>query len=352
MLRCIRCGRTYPDEFKLICECGGILDVVSRFERPFGDLLRKEYLDIRRYLAFLPIREEYAPSLILPITPIVKREMNGLRAFFKLEYLMPSGSFKDRGMYVTVAKLKEAGIGEVVLDSSGNAAISLAMFAKSEGLNVHIFLPKSTDEGKKRILRNLGAEIHEVDGSRMQTHEEALKFDGGTYISHWFNPYFLEGTKTVAYEVFEQIGEIDYVISPAGSGSLFLGLWKGFSELKEVGRIPKVPVFIAVQASGYESLCRRRKEKSRLAEGIAIPRPPRKEQMLKVLRETGGTCISVGDGEVKNALRELWNMGFIVEPTSAVVLAAFEKLRASSRIEEKAGVLLPLTGSGLKTKTL
>ncbi len=348
MLRCIRCGRTYPNEFRLACECGGLLNVVSKFEKPFDALLKKEYFDIRRYLGFLPIREEYAPSLTLPITPIVEREINGLNAFFKLEYLMPSGSFKDRGTYVTVAKLKEAGIREVVLDSSGNAAISLAMFAKSEGLKVHIFLPKSTDEGKKRILKNLGAEVHEVDGSRMKTHEAALEFDTGTYISHWLNPYFLEGTKTVAYEVFEQIRKFDYVISPAGSGSLFLGLCKGFSELREL-RNGKLPVFIAVQASGYESLCSRSKEKSRLAEGIAIPQPPRREQMLRVLEETGGTCVSVNDEEIKNALLKLWDMGFLVEPTSAVVLAALEKLTDSGKIGEKSRVLLPLTGSGLKT---
>lgn len=352
MLRCIKCGRTYPDEFMLVCECGGLLDAVSEFEKPFGDLLRKEYLDIRRYLSFLPVREEHAPRLTLPVTPIVEREINGVNAIFKLEYLMPSGSFKDRGTYVTVAKLKEAGIEEVVLDSSGNAAISLAMFGKSEGLKVHIFLPKSTHEGKKRILRNLGAEIHEIKGSRMRTHEAALEFGQGTYISHWLNPYFLEGTKTAAYEVFEQIGDVDYVIVPAGSGSLFLGLYKGFRELSELGLIEMLPSMIAVQAGGYESLCSRSREKSRLAEGIAIPEPPRREQMLKVLRETGGTCISVGDGEIEAALRKLWDMGFLVEPTSAVVLAALKKLTASGRIEGKSRVLLPLTGSGLKTAAL
>ncbi len=348
MLRCIKCGRAYPG-FRLVCECGGPLDAVSKFEKPFGDLLRKEYLDIRRYFGFLPIREEHAPRLIPPVTPIVEREVNGARALFKLEYLMPSGSFKDRGTYVTVAKLKEEGVWDVVLDSSGNAAISLAMFAKSEGLKAHLFIPKSTGEGKKRLLEMLGAEVHEVEGSRMETHEAALEFGGGTYISHWLNPYFLEGTKTVAYEAFEQIGDVDYVISPVGSGSLFLGLWKGFSELRKMGEIEKLPVFIAVQAKGFESLCTRSRGRSRLAEGIAISEPPRREQMLKVLRETNGACVSVGDGEIGNALHELWDMGFLVEPTSAVVLAALKKLTASGEIEEKSRVLLPLTGSGLKT---
>ncbi len=352
MLRCMKCGRIYPDEFRLACECGGLLDVINRFEKPFEALLRRRYLDVRRYLGFLPIREEYAPNLTLPITPVVEREICGVRAVFKLEYLMPSGSFKDRGTYVTVAKLKEAGIREVVLDSSGNAAISLALFAGVEGLRAHIFIPKSTSEGKKRALRKLGAEVHEIAGSRMETHEEALKFEGGTYISHWANPYFLEGTKIAAYETFEQVGRIDYVISPVGSGSLFIGLYKGFRELHELGLMESLPAMIAVQAAGYESLCRRSREKSVLAEGIAIPEPPRREQMLRIIEETGGMCVSVRDEEVESALRELWRMGFLVEPTSAVVLAALRKITARGLVEEGARVLLPLTGSGLKSKTL
>lgn len=347
MLKCLRCGRTY-EGFKIMCECGGVLEYIEEREGSFKGLLREEFLDVRRYLSFLPLKEEFLPKLTLPITPIVGRKIEGVNVFFKLEYLMPSGSFKDRGTYVTLAKLKEEGIRDVTLDSSGNAALSLALFAKSEGINAHIFIPKHTSEGKKRLLKLLEAEVHEVEGSRMEVHERARSFREGIYISHWYNPYFIEGTKTIAYEVYEQIGSVDYALAPTGSGTLFLGLYKGFKDLEafEEARIPRM---IAVQGRGYESLCKRSKEKSRLAEGIAIPEPPRREQMLKALKESNGACVSVGDEEIAEAIKELISMGFLVEPTSATAYAAFKLLLEEGYFEKGTKVLIPLTGSGLKS---
>ncbi|MBO8175806.1 MAG: pyridoxal-phosphate dependent enzyme [Thermococcus sp.] len=346
MLKCQKCGKTH-EKFHLVCECGGLLDVIVEFKDSFESLLKEEYLDVRRYVNFLPINENFLPKLTLPITPTVEKEIWNVKVLFKLEYLMPSGSFKDRGTYVTIAKLKEEGIKEISIDSSGNAAISFALFGKAEGIKVHVFIPEHTSKGKKRILKLLGAEIHEIKGSRMDVHWKAREFKDAFYISHWYNPYFLEGTKIAAYEIFEQIGEIDYALVPTGSGTLFLGLYKGFKELNnfEKARMPKL---IAAQAEGYESLCKRSKRKSKLAEGIAIPEPPRKEQMLKALKETKGFCISVGDSEIDKALNDLISMGFLVEPTSAVVFAAFKKLLERDELEKGSKVLLPLTGSGLK----
>jgi len=346
MLRCQACGKVYSG-FRIRCECGGVLDLLSEKELSLNGLLRREFLDSRRYVKLLPISEELLPSIHLPITPIVRKSIGGLDLLFKLEYLMPSGSFKDRGTYVTMAKLKEEGIREFTLDSSGNAAISLALFARSEGLTVHIFIPSYTSEGKKRLLKLLGAEVHEVEGSRMEVHEKARSFEGGTYISHWYNPYFLEGTKLAAYEVWEEIGSVDYALSPVGSGSLFIGLYKGFNELAKLGKT-SIPRMIAVQAKGYESLRERSVEKSELAEGIAITDPPRREEMKRILSQTGGVCVSVGDEEIERALLELIHMGFIVEPTSASVYAGFKVLANEGFFKEGSKVLLPLTGSGLK----
>lgn len=350
MLRCRKCGKVY-EEFKIMCECGGVLDYSRELEGNFDSLVRKEYLDVRRYLNFIPVKEEFLPRLRLPITPVVEREIEGVRVFFKLEYLMPSGSFKDRGTYVTMAKLKEEGIKEVTLDSSGNAALSLALFAKSEGIKAHLFIPEHTSEGKKGLLKFLGAEVHKIKGSRMEVHEKAKNFQKGMYISHWYNPYFLEGTKIAAYEVYEQIGNVDYAIVPVGSGSLFLGLYKGFKELSSLGK-GEIPRMVAVQGKGYESLCERSKEKSKLAEGIAIPEPPRKEQMLNVLEETHGVCVSVGDKEIADALNKMVSVGFLVEPTSATAYAGFKRLLNEGYFEKNSKILIPLTGSGLKNITL
>ena len=299
-----------------------------------------EFLDARRYLKMLPVDRKYLPRINLPVTPIAKYELNGVLAFFKMEYLMPSGSFKDRGTYVTMAKLKEKGVKKIVLDSSGNAGISFSLFGKSESMEVHVFIPTYTSKGKKMTLKKLGAFVHEVDGSRMDTHREAEKSTLGEYVSHWYNPYFIEGTKLIAYETYEQVGGVDYVIAPVGSGGIFTGIYKGFRDLNIH------PKMIAVQAKGYESLCERSSERSTLVLGLLIPEPPRKDEMLHIIEESNGFCISVDDFEVKGALSTLISLGFIVEPTSAVVFAAFKKILKN--MKKGTRVLLPLTGSGLK----
>ncbi|MCX8128293.1 MAG: pyridoxal-phosphate dependent enzyme [Synergistetes bacterium] len=347
MLKCRVCGKGFVG-FKISCDCGGLLDYFYERPRVFDVCIDKRFLDIRRYVKLLPLKEAFYPSLTLPLTPIVERTFSNVKVFFKLEYLMPSGSFKDRGTYVTVAKLKEEGIQEVTLDSSGNAALSLALFSKCEGLKAHIFIPSHTSKGKKRLLKFLDAEVHEVEGSRMDVYKKAKSFEGGLYVSHWFNPFFLEGTKLIAYEVYEQVGSIDYVLSPVGSGSLFIGLYKGFKELEKYGKLT-MPVMIAVQAKGFESLIERSEEKSSLAEGIAIPEPPRKEEMKEILKESRGKAISVGDSEISEALAELLSFGFLVEPTSAATYAGFKILFNEGYFKGKAKVLIPLTGSGLKS---
>ncbi|WP_010477124.1 pyridoxal-phosphate dependent enzyme [Thermococcus zilligii] len=349
MLRCTRCGRTYPETFRIGCDCGGTLLVERDYYDFSGSLL--PYLDIRRYLSFLPIGGNYLPPAIPAITPTASVQIGSVFALFKLDYLQPSGSFKDRGTWVTVAKLMEEGITEVVLDSSGNAALSMALYSPPAGIKAHVFVSYGTLPEKLALLQRLGAVVHFVEGERMAVHERAKEFaerEGLTYVSHWLNPYFIEGTKTAAFEVYEQVGVPDYVLVPTGSGTLFLGLWKGFKELEMMGEIAEPPVFVAVQAAGYESLCNRSPVKNRLADGIAIPRPPRLEEMKRALKETNGLCVSVDETETRRALGWLKGAGFLVEPTSAVVLAAMWKLVETGEIAEGSRVLLPLTGSGLK----
>ena len=349
MLRCTRCGKTYPETFKLRCDCGGTLLLEREYYDFFGSLL--PYLDIRRYLNFLPVGGNYLPLAVPAITPTTSLEINGVFAFFKLDYLQPSGSFKDRGSFVTVAKLMEEGITEVVIDSSGNAALSMALYSLPAGIRVHAFVSYDAMQEKLSLLQRLGAVLHFVGGDRMSVHRDAVSFAEGkglTYVSHWLNPYFIEGTKTAAFEVYEQVGVPDYVLAPTGSGTLFLGLWKGFKELKDMGEIARLPVFVSVQASGYESLCERSPVKNRLADGIAIPEPPRLEEMKRALDETNGLCVSVTGGETEKAWDWLRRAGFLVEPTSAVVLAALWKLVETGEIPDGSKVLLPLTGSGLK----
>jgi len=194
MLRCSLCGRTYPETFRLTCDCGGTLLV----ERNLEAFTPEPFLDLRRYRNYLPVNREVAP--VPAITPVSGLEINGVRAFFKLDYLQPSGSFKDRGTRVTVSKLLDEGITEVVLDSSGNAALSFALYGPANGIRVHTFVSYNTSPGKLSLLQKLGAVIHYVEGDRMTVHERAVEFSersGVAYVSHWLNPYFLEGTNSL-----------------------------------------------------------------------------------------------------------------------------------------------------------
>ncbi len=347
-LRCTECELDHPNEFRLRCSCGAPLIIKNEFTRSFEEMLEPERSDMRRYSRFLPIDVQYVSDLAPPLAPMVEKEIGNVRVIFKLEYLMPSGSFKDRGTYVTVAKLKEEGIDEVSLDSSGNAAISLALYGKSEGIKTHIFIPEDIGEGKKRILDELASEVHEISGTRMEVHERALEFEDTSYVSHWYNPFFLEGTKISAYEVGET-QEVDRVLVPTGSGTLFLGMYKGFSELSSFGVVDKVTKMIAVEAKGYESLGETSVNKSELSSGVEIIEPPRTDQMRDVLEETGGFSISVQDDKIESAKEELLSMGFLVETTSAMAYAAFLDLLEKGEFDEKERVLIPLTGSGLKS---
>ncbi|AMM54545.1 pyridoxal-phosphate dependent enzyme [Pyrococcus kukulkanii] len=323
MLVCTKCGRKFEEKFLLRCECGGTLFVKRNYDSFLPD---PRFFDIRRYQSYLPVDAGFLPKIPPIITPVV--EIDGIR--FKLDYLHPTGSFKDRGTFVTIAKLKEEGIDEVVLDSSGNAALSLAFYSMISGIKAHIFLSYDAKPGKISALMNLNAKVHFVEGDRMKVHDSAVEFSKATgipYVTHWLNPYFIEGTKTIAFEIYEEIGVPEEIFIPTGSGTALLGVWKGFKELMEMGEIDRFPKLIAVQAEGFESLCPKSPRINRLADGIAIPNPPRLEDMRRALEETGGYCISVDEDDTLAAHHWLKTRGLLVEETSATALAGYWKAK-------------------------
>lgn len=353
---CHNCGREKPiDKWLWQDTCGGAFDIVFDLKgKKFPELIDAKERNIKRYAQFLPVKE------FLPVhegwTPIVKRNVGGVEVNFKLEYLSLGGSFKDRGAYVSTAKAIELGQKGMIVDSSGNSGIAFSLMGLLSGISVNVFIPKYTPVGKKDLLRLLQANIHEIDGNRMDVNREAIKAEreGQVYVGHWWNPYFIEGEKTMAYETYEQIGNVDYVIVPVGSGTILLGLYKGYKELVELRSLNKVPKIIAVQACGYAKICEElgaKKEciaKSKLADGIAIPDPPRREQIVEAIKNTNGSGIIVNDEEIKESLMELRELGFIVEPTSATVYAALKQSIKEGFIKPGNKVMLPLTGSGLK----
>ncbi|MCD6105754.1 MAG: pyridoxal-phosphate dependent enzyme [Thermoplasmata archaeon] len=266
-------------------------------------------------------------------TPLV--EAGGM--LFKLEYLNPSGSFKDRGAFTGLPPTPS----DVVVDSSGNAGISFTLYGRAAGHGVTVYTPRGVSEGKRRLLELLGAEVV-FARDREEAHRMALSARG-VYVGHWLNPFFLVGVRTIAYEVYEEGVVPGSVIVPVGSGSLLLGLYMGFRDLMEWGLVDDLPRLIAVRAAGHDELfgigghCT-------LAEGLMIPSPPRGPELRRAVRESGGWAEGVEDEDILEALKWSLKRGFIIEPTSASAVAVALRLR--DKVEEP--VLVPLTGSGLK----
>jgi len=293
------------------------------------------------------------------MTPMIEEDIDGLHLLVKLEYLSPSGSFKDRGATVMVSKMRELGITEAVEDSSGNAGSAIALYCARAGIRPSIYVPASISAGKLAQIAASGATIHRIEGTREDVATAALAAaEQSYYASHNWNPFFFHGTKTFAFEVCEQLGwqAPDVVVSPVGNGTLLLGSFIGFGELQAVGMIHHLPILIGVQSEGcapihtaFETGLQDIPPIDRtptIAEGIAIARPVRRRQILRAIRETGGWTVAVTEQEILHALRTLCLRGCYVEPTAAVALAGAMKMNDDLRGKT---VVVPLTGSGLKT---
>ncbi len=358
-LLCLKCGREYPLESKAWkCDCGSHLDILTRVEESadYFDKIKNRVDGMWRYRELLPVEKESIISLGEGWTPTVERKYKGVFLLFKLDYLNPTGSFKDRGASTLISHLVRIGIREIVEDSSGNAGAAMAAYSAAASIKCRIFVPKNAPKAKILQIKSYGAEVVQIGGDRARVHEEALRTaEKSFYAGHLWNPFFIEGLKTIAYEAYEQKGDVDAVIVPIGSGGLALGVYKGYKDLFEMGVIEKMPRIYGVQATGftpvYEILHPNYKAGKMckvLADGIAVPDPPRKRQIANKIKETGGDVVVVDNDEIIRALRTLAKWGLFVEPTSATVLAAFEKMREKDVISMGERILMPLTGFGLK----
>lgn len=324
---CSECNKEYPlYGLTYQCECGGLFKLGKTAEE-------KVALNI---------------SLGEIKTPIIKRKINNLDINIKVDYLMPTGSFKDRGALVLINKLKELGIEEVVEDSSGNAAASIAAYCAAANIKCNIFVPESTSEGKIKQIKAYGANIIKVNGDRDTTAEETLKAAKNKYYaSHVYNPLFYEGTKSIAKEIYEEIGIPDYVFVPVGNGTMLLGVYLGFLE---IGKLPRI---IGVQAKNccpiyneYHNIKISEKANT-LAEGIAVGKPKRLNEIINAIKESDGNIITVSEDEIKISQNKLNTMGIYAEATSAAVIAGVAKY-FNKETDYKPVVVAPLTGIGLK----
>ncbi|MCA3071349.1 MAG: threonine synthase [Rhodocyclaceae bacterium] len=318
-----------------------------------------------RYAAAMAVPYEGAVTLGEGWTPLLPRSWKGVELLWKLEYVMPTGSFKDRGMTAMVSYLKLHGITDVLEDSSGNAGASLSTYAAAAGMRCRIMVPATASYPKIAQMAAHGADVVAVTGTRQDVADAALREASSMfYASHNRQPYFLEGTKTLAYELWEQLGFRlpDNVIVPVGYGANVLGCERGFAELMRAGETDRMPRIFGVQAANVSPLAQAFDEGLEdykdivpvptLAEGIASQRPTRGRSILRAVRESGGRILSVGEDEIVAALRTLAGMGFYVEPTCASVGAALGHLLDAGDIRPGETTVAVLTGTGLKASEM
>ena len=295
------------------------------------------------------------------MTPLQKVVLPEGEAWFKLDHLFPSGSYKDRGATVLITQAKALGVKKVVQDSSGNAGCAVANYCASAEMDCEIFVPEDTSPAKLVQIQLYGAALSRVPGSREDTADAARKAAESTfYASHVWNPFFFQGTKTWAYEVCEQMGwkAPDTVALPAGNGTLIIGAYIGFKELLNLGIINHMPKIVGIQAAYcaplYEAFHQRLTQiphvstQPTLAEGIAIALPMRGMQMIEQIRETGGTVLVVEEPEIRESLLRMVRMGYYIEPTTAAIVAGVEQY-LSKFAQRGETVVSVLTGHGLKS---
>jgi len=308
-----------------------------------------------RYRSVLSLPEQTEiVTLGETVTALSQLKINEFNCFLKHEYQLPTGSFKDRGAAVLISYAKFIGAEQIVEDSSGNAGASVAAYCARAEIPCRIYVPEATSLVKTRQIALYGAEIVRVTGNREKTAQAALSASKEAfYASHSRHPLFVDGVKTMIYEIWDQFaGNMpDTLILPVGNGSLLLGLYKGLCELVSSGRLAELPRIIGVQASQcaplfniFHGIKSKRQFGSTIAEGIAIPNPCQAERIVEAVKKSRGEIIEVSEREIENACKWAWEKGLCIEKTSATGIAGISRL-SKTRSND---VLIVLTGHGLK----
>jgi threonine synthase len=354
---CPACGATFAADRPLWrCDCGSHLNLAPAEGMRRGEIDTAD-ASLWRYRKALALTEPPRVSLGEGWTPLVTRDWDGAAIRFKLESQMPTGSFKDRGTAVMLNHLLEVGVGPIHEDSSGNAGSSIATYAAAAGIPCRIFVPATAPRGKVVQIAASGARVEAIPGTRQAVTEAALAAARTSfYASHNWQPFFIEGTKTLAYELWEQLGfnVPDNVLVPTGYGSNILGLERGFDELMRCGEIDRMPRLFAVQAANCAAFAavwngdENFSPQPTMADGIATVKPVRTAEVVAALRRSGGSVVAIPEDEIAPALIRLGRMGLYVEPTSATVGAALSRLLANDTIKRDEDTIAVITGHGLK----
>lgn len=352
-----RSGETFPIEVPRWCGTNFAPLMLSRLPGIARGQVDLRERSLWRYRAAFPFPVDQPISMGEGCTPLIARTLYGGTALLKCEWFMPTGSFKDRGASVMLSLLRAQGVRSVLEDSSGNGGAAVAAYAAAGGMTATIMAPVSTSPAKTVQMRAHGAMVELVPGTRQDTSEAAMRYGGEAfYASHNWHPFFLHGTKTLAYELWEDLGfrAPDHVVIPCGAGSNVLGCEIGFSELLRAGQIERMPKLwaaqpehcgpIAATALGVPAGAVR----PTMAEGTAIAAPIRLPEVVGALRASGGGGVLIAEAEIAAAMLGLAKIGIYVEPTCAQAAAAYSKLLAAGSVGPEDVTVLVLTGTGLK----
>ncbi len=360
---CTRCGQAQEKNIEWRCTCGGPFEILNEIPFERDKILLRDHT-IWRYRKFLPpIEYKSIVSLGEGMTPHVPFELTQTKTYAKLEYMSPTGSLKDRGVSIMVSHMNEVGIKKAIENSSGNAGASVAAYCARASIDCEIFVPENVRAGKETQIVAYGAKLRKIPGGREATTAAAHKVADQTfYASHHWNPYYIQGKETMVYEIVEQMewNAPDFVFIPAGSGSTFYGAIKGFTKLMSWDIIESYPKIIGVQSDQCAPIYSALKGSSfdvagrtdTIADGISVRAPVRLDDIVKAMKQVKAEIEMVSDPEIINSLKILGEKGFFVEPTSAVVHAAWKKWVKEGKIDAGNCVVLVLTGIGLKATTI
>ncbi|MBN3036936.1 MAG: threonine synthase [Candidatus Diapherotrites archaeon] len=354
-LVCPACGRHFrPQKNRYTCDCGSVLTVEygKREWKPRGR-------GVWRYKNLMPFEgtpvtlNEGATALIQ--SERLDNELGLKHLYFKFEGDNPTDSFKDRGTTIVMSRAKKEGFKNVCTASTGNMGASVSAYAAHAGMTAKVFVPKDTPKEKLAQIIAYGARLERVSGSFFEcvkaAREEAKH---GSYLAiTGLNPYYIEGYKSISFELFEDKGVPDIIVVPTGTGGLLTGIFKGFEELHGMRRTP-LPKMVAVQAEncspiidafeeGREDAEPVEKAKS-IASAILVKTPFNARTALQAMKKSKGFGVQVSDKEIMKAIKDLGRDGIFAEPASAAALAALRKM--STARDDK--IVLMITGHGLK----
>jgi threonine synthase len=366
-LVCTQCGRKYPvDEVKLRCD-----DCYEPLEANYGALKPEvggRGSILRRFRGFYPFREvSEAMSLGEGGTPLIASSIVGGQLsidalYFKDETRNPTWSFKDRGTFCGVQHAISLGYECIGTVSTGNMAASVAAYGARAGLRTFILVSVGIPSEKIKPIAVYGPHLMEVEGHYHELYDESLRA-GDRYGIYFINsdaPFRVEGSKTIAFEICEQMDfhVPDYVVLPVSAGGNFRGILKGFEEFTSAGLIDRIPTFIGVQADGCAPIAEafeggrevveRIRNPETIAHAIENPYPPSGNQVLRKLKEYDGLALRVSDEEILEAQGLLAQEGIFGQPAACAPLAGTKKLISSGYLKSKDRIVLIITGSGLK----